>query len=259
MSYFYKNNIAIETPAGSIFAFLGTTDPEGWVICDGTARTYTSKYDGVVSMSIGTKDVGTNTYTPPNLSSKMIRGGTPKTTGGSDTVTLTTANIPSHNHSVEQHAHTVTAHTHTVPAHTHTVPEHSHTTSNHSHNMQHRHNIDKYVDDSNFSGGSSQVTTVRSGEDANAGAGRWETISYSRTSGLFNNAYTANITNTGSSGAETLTAAASVTGSNGDATTSSSGELNTNTGGPTATGFTGSAATINILPAYFSANWILKL
>ena len=42
-------------------------------------------------------------------------------TGGAETVTLTTAQLPSHTHSVPAHTHTVPDHQHTIPAHTHTA------------------------------------------------------------------------------------------------------------------------------------------
>ena len=53
-------------------------------------------------------------------------GETPKTMGGSNSKTLTVANIPSHNHSVSiavngYHSHSQDAHAHTQPTHTHAI------------------------------------------------------------------------------------------------------------------------------------------
>ena len=48
-------------------------------------------------------------------------------TGGSEDVTLTTDQIPSHSHSVGAHAHGLNSHTHSVGAHKHQVPAHGHT------------------------------------------------------------------------------------------------------------------------------------
>lgn len=60
---------------GMIIAFRGTSIPSGWALCNGQNGT-------------------------PNLVGKFIRGGTSYgTTGGSDTVTLTSSNLPSHSHS----------------------------------------------------------------------------------------------------------------------------------------------------------------
>ena len=53
-------------------------------------------------------------------------GETPKTMGGSNSKTLSVANIPSHNHSIwigenGYHSHTQDAHAHTQPVHTHAI------------------------------------------------------------------------------------------------------------------------------------------
>ena len=41
--------------------------------------------------------------------------------GGTETVTLTTAQLPEHSHSTPDHTHRMSAHAHTVPSHTHTA------------------------------------------------------------------------------------------------------------------------------------------
>ena len=48
-------------------------------------------------------------------------------TGGSEDVTLTTDQIPSHSHSVGAHAHGLNGHTHSVGAHAHGLNSHTHT------------------------------------------------------------------------------------------------------------------------------------
>jgi microcystin-dependent protein len=67
-----SNNI----PCGSIMAFLGTTDPAGWVIMDGVERINNtdSKYNGLSNLSIGTGGSGTTNYTPPNYKGAFLRG-----------------------------------------------------------------------------------------------------------------------------------------------------------------------------------------
>lgn len=47
-------------------------------------------------------------------------------TGGSATNTLSTANLPSHTHSVGAHSHGLNNHTHSVPAHVHGLNNHTH-------------------------------------------------------------------------------------------------------------------------------------
>lgn len=55
------------------------------------------------------------------------------TTGGSATVTLETANLPSHTHSVGAHAHSLNSHTHSIGAHAHSLNSHTHTGPSHTH------------------------------------------------------------------------------------------------------------------------------
>ncbi len=77
--------------SGMIIAFKGTAIPNGWALCDGSNGT-------------------------PNLIGKFIRGGstfTVGTTGGSDTVTLSSSNLPSHSHT------SGTLYTDTTGSHTH--------------------------------------------------------------------------------------------------------------------------------------------
>lgn len=65
-------------PSGAIIMWSGssTNIPSGWALCNGQNGT-------------------------PNLVNKFIRGGTSSgATGGADTVTLSTANMPSHNHTI---------------------------------------------------------------------------------------------------------------------------------------------------------------
>lgn len=91
-------------PAGIICLWSGTiaTIPSGWVLCNGSNGT-------------------------PDLRQKFVMGAgntsnTPGTTGGSSTVTLSTANLPAHTHDYSGTTVSGGSHTHTVtdPGHTHT-------------------------------------------------------------------------------------------------------------------------------------------
>jgi hypothetical protein len=93
-------------PQGVIVMWSGQTSaiPSGWALCDGTNGT-------------------------PNLTNKFIRGATTSnelSTGGQDSVTLATGNIPSHTHSFSGTTNTTGSHAHTgstasAGAHTHTI------------------------------------------------------------------------------------------------------------------------------------------
>jgi hypothetical protein len=124
-----------QVPSGLIIIWSGTraSIPTGWVLCDGTNST-------------------------PNLVGQFIRGASGdapspvavNTTGGANTVTLSTANLASHTHSGNSgnqsanHTHTGTSgtqsanHTHTATvgnnsvSHTHTITT-GNNTGNHGH------------------------------------------------------------------------------------------------------------------------------
>ena len=105
MSYFTKNNVSIVSPTGSVMAYLGTTDPEGWVICDGNLRTWDDKYENLVNMGIGIGSSIIGNYVPPNYQSAIFRAI------GSQTIANifydTSGNVKDiKKHTLEEHAHT---------------------------------------------------------------------------------------------------------------------------------------------------------
>jgi microcystin-dependent protein len=73
MSYSIQGIIATP-PIGSIIAYFGSSDPPGWVICNGTVRTNGSdgRYSALLTMSIGSGTTGS--YTPPDLRGMFLRG-----------------------------------------------------------------------------------------------------------------------------------------------------------------------------------------
>lgn len=80
-------------PKGVIVMWSGTkaTIPTGWGLCDGTNGT-------------------------PNLIDRFVFGAVNAgTTGGSNSLTLTTANIPSHTHTTGSHTHTFSGNTSSTP------------------------------------------------------------------------------------------------------------------------------------------------
>lgn len=98
------------TPIGSLTAFAGSTAPNGWLLCDGSAvsRTTYAALFAICGTTYGAGN-GTTTFNLPNLADKMPVGSGARArgaTGGASTVALSTAEMPSHNHgSAGDHAH----------------------------------------------------------------------------------------------------------------------------------------------------------
>lgn len=94
------------TPAGMISQFAGATAPTGWTICDGAAisRTTYATLFAVIGTTYGAGD-GSTTFNIPNLQNRIPVGKGSGTfaalnaQGGSETVALTAAQLPSHTHS----------------------------------------------------------------------------------------------------------------------------------------------------------------
>ena len=100
-------------PAGSIIQWSGSTAPANWLICDGSAvsRSVYPSLFAVVGTTYGAGD-GSTTFNLPDLRGRIPVGknggsfGTLGATGGAETVTLTTAQMPSHSHTQNAHSHT---------------------------------------------------------------------------------------------------------------------------------------------------------
>ena len=116
---------------GMIIIWSGSSGsiPSGWVLCNGSNST-------------------------PDLRNRFVVGAgdsySVDDTGGSNTVTLSTANLPSHTHSFSGSA----SHSHTIDNHTHSFSgsaSHSHTINNHTHSFSgsgsasHSHTINNHT------------------------------------------------------------------------------------------------------------------
>ncbi len=101
-------------PIGAIMPFAGVAAPAGWAICDGSAisRTTYAALFALTGTGYGAGN-GTTTFNLPDLRGKFplgVSGSHAQTsTGGAETVALSTANLPAHDHSAAgNHAHGLT-------------------------------------------------------------------------------------------------------------------------------------------------------
>jgi len=95
-------------PVGAIYWFGNVTPPADHLVCDGSAvsRTTYATLFGIIGSTFGPGD-GSTTFNLPNLASRSVVGsGTGSglsaralaATGGGETHTLTSAEIPAHTH-----------------------------------------------------------------------------------------------------------------------------------------------------------------
>ena len=104
------------TPTGVVLPFAGSAAPSGWLLCDGStvSRTTYATLFGVIGTTYGSGD-GSTTFALPDLKGRVpagkeatasrlttagsgVDGATLGATGGAETHTLTTPQIPSHTH-----------------------------------------------------------------------------------------------------------------------------------------------------------------
>jgi len=136
-------------PAGSIIAFAGSTAPEGWLMCDGSAvsRTTYANLWALINTTYGSGN-GSTTFNVPDMRSRMPIGagsGTGLTartlaaTGGTESVAIASGNLPTHTHTIN-HDHASTDSGNQSADHYHSVNPPNTTSGND--NTEHTHAID---------------------------------------------------------------------------------------------------------------------
>ena len=160
---FYLNNIIAFSPHGTIIGYLGSTDPDGWVICDGITRNVSdNRYANLVTMGIGTGNV--NSYTPPDYRGAFLRGSNKGTANATATTTYgaRAPNLKSpQTHMTELHSHTASSgiqnanHNHSGTSnsggsHTHSAtlgnsPNHTHGSVSTDESPAHTHTMEDYI------------------------------------------------------------------------------------------------------------------
>lgn len=262
-------------PTGTIFAYAGTTAPNGWMVCEG-GTVSTSSTLGAMLVAAGspynTGGETAGTVRVPNLSNRVPRGTvsagahTLTVYSGSATATVTTANLPQHLHSftadlgtsnyntvaspVADHLHnpnfTVgtpsTAHTHGMQAHNHSLGPNEVTEASIGPKNPYAYQVWAVKNGNGVyklpvgTGNSSAEQLVKYGLVESPVGGSWTTTQ-------------PNATNTSS---QTLSHPHTVTGisaSNGSHTHTLSGS----------TSNAGSGAAFSIVPEYVSVGYIIKL
>lgn len=111
-------------PVGTVVAFAGSSAPEGWLLCDGSAvsRTTYANLWATISSTYGSGNGSTTFNLPDAMGRTLIGAGsgaglttrTISTKSGGETSTIGTSNLPPHTHGLNNHTHTLGGHTHTT-------------------------------------------------------------------------------------------------------------------------------------------------
>lgn len=259
-------------PSGAIFIWSGSVAaiPSGYVLCNGSNNTPDLRNRFVVGAGTGSN------YTLED-------------TGGANTITLATGNLPSHSHSTGNHSHGVNSHTHSTPNHSHAVNSHTHSTPNHSHGVNahshstpnHNHNMNNHSHSTSNTGAHSHSLAVYTGQihysgdnfspiryAANNAQGNYGTNSAGNhshnTNSSTSNTNSSGGGNTGNAGANTSNSGGSNTGGAGANTATSGGGTSGSAGANTTavsagtTGNTGSGSSFDNRPPFYALCYIMK-
>jgi microcystin-dependent protein len=116
-------------PSGTVFAFAGTTAPNGWLLCNGAAvsrSTYSQLYSAI-GVGCGSGD-GSTTFNIPDLRGRFVRGVDGGSSRDPNAATRTAMNSGGNtgNNVGSVQTGDFTAHSHTVANHNHGGGSHNH-------------------------------------------------------------------------------------------------------------------------------------
>lgn len=118
-------------PAGTIAATIKSSADTGWLLLDGSTVTGAqSTYPALWAVVPVSWQSGTSLVLP-DMSDKMLFGQSTTSlgaSGGANSKTIASANLPTHVHTLSSHTHTMNDHVHSLSSHTHTVNPDSATT-----------------------------------------------------------------------------------------------------------------------------------
>jgi microcystin-dependent protein len=102
------------SPVGAITMYAGSSDPAGWLLCDGRSLATTGTYSELFNVIAYTYGGSASNFLIPDMRQRFpvgVGGGyNLNTKGGVSSITLTTAQLPSHSHTITDpgHSHTAT-------------------------------------------------------------------------------------------------------------------------------------------------------
>ena len=130
-------------PSGVIHQYAGASAPDGYLLCDGSvvSRADFANLFAAIGTAYGAGD-GSTTFGIPDFRGRVpagqddmggtaasrltsggsgVDGATLGATGGAETHTMTTTEMPSHTHIQNAHTHTQNSHNHSQNPHTHYI------------------------------------------------------------------------------------------------------------------------------------------
>lgn len=244
---------------GMVFPYAGITAPTGWAFCDGTS--YATATQAALFAVIDYRYGGSGAnFNVPDFRERVLRGAATPTSGaslglsgGADTVTLITDNVPVHNHGVSAvGVATHTGHLHAVSiTSASTSTQHTHTGSSlvvssggsHNHQLASGFGVVVQIISLGPSGTYIEAEAVADGNDLN-----WTTTTNSDSGGTHDHTISGSTGNMSASATHTHAVTGS-TGSDGAHTHVLSGNTDS----------TGSGTAINVMPKYLTCNYIIKL